>query len=49
MGFQPMQHRQDADATGLHGQHARATISMPSSHFPVALSSTGRTFAECHS
>ena len=26
MGFQPMNHRQDADATNLHGQDARATI-----------------------
>jgi glycosyltransferase involved in cell wall biosynthesis len=25
MGFQPMQHRQDADATNAHGQDARAT------------------------
>ena len=26
MGFQPMKHRQDADATNLHGQDARATV-----------------------
>jgi hypothetical protein len=25
MGFQPMVHRQDADATKYHGQDARAT------------------------
>ncbi len=30
MGFQPMNHRQDADATTLHGQGARATSRTPS-------------------
>ena len=30
MGFQPMQHRQDADATKAHGQDARATSHTPS-------------------
>ncbi len=29
MGFQPMQHRQDADATKAHGQDARATSHTP--------------------
>ena len=30
MGFQPMNHRQDADATKSHGQDARATLQTPS-------------------
>ena len=30
MGFQPMNHRQDADATKCHGQAARATSQTPS-------------------
>ncbi len=30
MGFQPMNHRQDADATKLHGQDTRATSHTPS-------------------
>ena len=29
MGFQPMNHRQDADATKPHGQDARATLQTP--------------------
>ncbi len=34
MGFQPMQHRQDADATPPHGQDARAT-SVPNAHMQL--------------
>lgn len=36
MGFQPMSHRQDADATKPHGQDARATFRTPAETNPSA-------------